>query len=459
MPSQTDRGPGDPGQRGAALVYVLVLLTIVGTLVGLGWRLIRANNNLAALNQAEAQACLLAQTGLSYALAQIGPPGHEQNLRYATEGLTYHLDGTGRIFELKVASLGLFARARSRGETSLPRPGRTKVLSAVLGQELDLGRLPALTLFSRGSNLVLAGKSQITGPVLLWRGRVEKSTDAAVRFQGGAGHVGALWDSTSPAWKGVNPDFSRAEAWMKSQSEALGTLDPGKDPDFDSGMVQNIRLSDSAVLSDTAMVGARIIAKRVLRIGTGVRLLECKLLSGSIEIEKGSDLRRVVAYAERNITIRGGRIRGGQYLAGDTLRIASDSPLEGYPVFYAQGKVINRGSPDSTMSGAMILERAMGKGLFLASFRERPVGDENIRLVVKAGTRLTGLLFTNGYAQMEGDLEGSLVCQNLKSIHGGTLWIGHLLDAHIWALPKGNIVPAPLLFPACLPAAFGGHGP
>lgn len=447
------------GQRGAALVYVVALLAVIGILVGLAWRLIRTNNALSAMNRGEAQARLLALSGADYALSRIGPPGPAQDLEYAAENLEYRLDDSDRVFNLTVRTHGLFARVNSLGRTGLPPPGRTHAYAGLIGQAVDLGRLPALGLLNHEGNVVLAGKAEVSGPIMLWRGDARKATDYHVRWQGGAGHAGPVWDSAAPAWKRCETDFRRADKWMAEQAGLLASGDFGKDGDYDSGTVEDLVLPDSALLTDTLLADTRIRARRVLRVGSGARLMDCKLMSERIIVEAGADLDRVLAYAGRTLDVKGGRIRGGQYLAGDSLRIASDGPLTGFPVFYAQGRMSGRGHADSAMVGALILEKAKGEGLFLSAARERPLYDQEIRLAVNPGVRVSGLLYTTGYARMEGNLVGSLICHNLKFEFKGTIWLGHLKDARLTALKPGQVIPAPLLFPGFFPAAFAGRGP
>jgi hypothetical protein len=446
-------------QKGAALAYVIALLAIFGILVGYTWRFIRFNDKLVSLDRWDTQARLLSLSGLDYALAKIGPPGPKQNLGYAAEDLIYRLDDSDLIFDLTVRSHGAFARARSKGKTRLPDRGRVRVESALLGQALDLGKLPAIGRMNHEGNMVLAGSAQVTGPVLLWRGDVRKATDYNVRWKGGAGHTGPVWDSTANAWEKVRPDFRRAQAWMNAQALMLASGQSGEDPDYDSGTVKDVRLSDSGLLADTVLHDSRILAAGILRVGTGARLRDCKLLSAHVVIEAGAKLERCLVYAGRNLDVKGGDIGGGQFLAGDTVRISSDSPLADYPLFYAQGRMVDRGKPDSILVGAMVLEKARGQGIFLAAFPERPVYDQEIRLVVKPGVRLSGLIFCSGYTQMEGDLQGSLICHNLKFQYKGTIWLGHLKDAHLSAAMGSKVIPAPLLFPGFPPVAFGAKGP
>lgn len=450
------------GQRGAALAYVVALLAIMGLLVGQTWRIIRSNNAIVALDLGDAQARMLAIAGVDYALARIGQPGppeKSRNLGYATEGLTYRLDDSNRVFDLTVRTHGLFARVRSVGSTDLPRPGRSREYSALVGQILDLGTLPALGLLNHEGNMVLAGNTQVTGPVMLWRGDVRKSTDYHVRWSGKGGHSGALWDSTAKAWKSAIVDFDRAEAWMKAQERMLAAKDFSGDGDYDSGMVVDIVLPDSGVLMDTVLTNARIRAGRVLKVGSGTRLVDCKLASGRIIIEGDAVLERALVYAGRTLEVNGGRIEGGQFLAMDSVRIASGSPLKGYPVFYAQGRMVKRGLPDSSMTGALLIGNVSGEGIFLSACLEHPPYDQDIRLSVASGARLTGLLYTPCMARMEGSLQGSLICHNLKFKHEGTIWLGHLRNAHIEAMSGRKGIPAPMLFPGFPAAAFAGKGP
>jgi hypothetical protein len=439
-------------QRGAALAYVLSLLAVMSILVGTVWRLIRADNALAARSRGEAQARLLAAAGLDYARSRIGPPGPGQDLEYATESLQYRLDDAGRDFRLTVRSHGMFARAVALGVSPTPSPGRTASKEALLGQILDLSRMPAIGLLNHEGNMVLAGSAQVTGPVLLWRGDVRKATDYHIRWTGGPGHVGPTWDSTAEAWKRAGVDFARADKWMEAQSRMLATGDFSSDGDYDSGKVVNLRLGDTAILVDTVIARARITAGK-LTIGSGARLKDCKLAAKSIEIRPGAELLRVIAFAQGNIRISGGTVRGGQFLATDSIRLSTDRPLSDWPFFYARGRMSNRGRPDSVMVGALLIDQAAGQGLFISACREHPPYDQQERLTVAKGVRLSGFLFTPCYARMEGDLNGSLLCHNLRFEYQGTIWLGHLKDSRL-SQSRARI-PAPLLFPGLEPAVFG----
>lgn len=438
-------------QRGAALAYVLSLLAVMSILIGTVWRLIRADNALASRSRGEAQARLLAAAGLDYARSRVGPPGPGQDLDYATEGLDYRLDDAGRDFRLSVRSRGMFGRAVALGISPTPAPGRTASKEALLGQTLDLARMPALGLLNHEGNMVLAGSAQVTGAVLLWRGDVRKATDYHVRWTGGSGHVGPTWDSTAEAWKRAGMDFARADKWMEAQSRMLAAGDFASDGDYDSGKVSNLRLGDTAMLVDTVLSRARITAGKLI-IGSGARLRDCKLAAKSIEVRAGADLLRTIAYAQGNLRITGGAIRGGQFLAGDSLLVSTDRPLSGWPFFYARGRMSNRGRPDSAMVGALLIDKATGQGLFISACREHPPYDQQERLAIAKGVRLSGFLFTPCYARMEGDLEGSLLCHNLRFEYQGTIWLGHLKDSRI-SQSRARI-PAPLLFPGLEPAMF-----
>lgn len=453
------RHPRGRGQSGAALAYVLALLALVGVLVGLAWRVIRSDNSISALERGDAQARLLALAGVDYALAKIGHPGPSQDLAYSCESLHYRLGDSDRTFDLTVRTHGLFARARSVGNSGLPRPGRSREYPALIGQLLDLGRLPALGLLNHEGNMVLAGNAQVTGPVMLWRGDIRKATDYNVRWNGKVGHAGEVWDSTAAAWQLTGVDFGRADAWMRDQESMLASHDFSGDGDYDSGRIADLALPDTAYLTDTTLADTRIQAGRVLRVGAGARLMDCKLLSPHIVIEGDAVLERTLAFASLTLDIEGGRIEGGQFLAGDSLHIASDRPLQGYPVFYVRGRMSNRGRPDSAMVGALDLDHALGEGIFLSACKDHPVFDQGIRLSVGPASRVTGLLYTPCYARMEGALQGSLICHNLKFEYKGTIWLGHLKDAHIDALSGKKAIPVPMLFPGFPPAAFAGEGP
>lgn len=440
-------------QQGAALAYVLGILALFGLLTGLVIRYTRFNDALVARERWDAQARLLAHGGLDYALSRIDPPGPALDLAFTSEGVDYALENPNLSFRLEVAGRGLLGRAVSVGRTRLPGEGRRKVAHALVGQSLDFARLPAVGLLNREGNMVLAGNAQVTGAALLWRGGVRKATDYHVRFRGGPGHSGPLWDSTAPAWRRVEPDFRRAEAWARAQEALLAGGDPSRDPDYDSGQVTDLHLGDSATLADTALAGVRIRAGRKLSVGSGAVLVDCKLLAPEIEVSGNAVLENVVAFASRNLELTGGEVKGGQFAANDTLRLDLADPLEGWPVFFVRGRTVRAGRPDSAYLGCLRVTRASGGGFFLAAVDGRPAYDQEIRLELGKAASLTGLAYCGGFADVQGSLRGSLLCRNLRFEHMGTIWLGHLRDARIegWS----GTAPAPLVFPGFPLLAFG----
>lgn len=440
-------------QRGVALLYVIALVGIIGIMVGISWRMIKNGNTLATLNQADAQTRLLALAGMDYALAKIGPPGPFQDLNYSTEHLEYQFEGPDHKFDLSVRSYGLFARSVSTGKTSLPRPGRSSPYSGLLGQWLDLSQLPALGLLNHEGNMVLAGTAQVTGAVMLWRGDVRKATDYNVRWTGYGGHAGPVFDSTANAWKMCKMNFSRADSWIKRQVEMLASKDFSKDTDFDSASIQDLLLPDSGLVQGN-LKNTRIISSQFIRVGSSADLFHCKLISTRIVIEGDALIEKSLVFASQTIDIKGAKIIGGQFLAGDSVRINSKQTLKSFPIFYAQGHIQNRGKPDSTMVGALMVEMANGEGIFISACQEHPLYDQDVRLSISNESILTGLVYTPCHAKMEGSLQGSLICFNLKFEYKGTIWLGHLKDAHIKGIAGRKVIPAPLLFPGFSPAAF-----
>jgi hypothetical protein len=439
--------------RGAALAYVMVLLALVGILVALGWRYIRFNDSLVTLDRWDTQALLLAHSGVDYALYRIGYPPDKQNLAYDTDSLDYRVEDSSLAFNLAVKPHGLFARARSLGETRLPAKGRTREVDAVLGESMDLGSLPAIGLMNHEGNMVLAGNTQITGPVMLWRGDVRKATDYNIRYSGKGGHDGPLWDSLAPAWKKVGSDFTRATDWIKIQEKLLAGGSFAEDPDYDSGEVLDMRLPDSAVLADTVIESRRLIGGKFLKVGAGCRLKNCKLLSYRIQLDSGSRLEDCIVFANRVLLIRNAVIAGGQFVAHDTLKIATDSPLQGWPLFYVHGRKIKSGQPDSSYVGTLVVDRAQGEGTFISAAVDCPVYHQEIQLAVRPDAHLKGLLYCSGYVEMAGQLTGSLICHNLRFEYAGTIWLGHLKDAQLTAMGKNSPIRVPLLFPGWPPRA------
>jgi hypothetical protein len=296
----------------------------------------------------------------------------------------------------------------------------------------------------------------VTGPVLLWRGGVRKATDYHIRWRGGPGHVGPVWDSTAAAWKKTEPDFRRAADWVKAQEALLAGGDPAKDPDYDGGRVADLMLGDSGRLEDTALAGVRVRAGKMLVVGAGAVLLDCKLLAPHIRIEGDAALESVLAFASRTLEVTGGSVKGGQYAALDSLTLDLSEPLEDWPIFYVQGRKANAGRPDSSHPGTLRVRKASGEGIFLVSALGRADHDQEIRFILEDAASAGGLVFCNGYARLEGTFRGSILCRNLKFEYKGTIWLGHLKDARLQGYPAPKVIPAPLLFPGFPVLSFGG---
>ncbi len=450
-------GANTLSSRGAALIYVLGVMAVLGILMSLVWRTIRQNDALVAMDRWDVQARLLATSGLDYALSKIGK-GSKQDLSYATDHLVYQLEDPDLAFALVVHTYGLFARAQSTGKTRLPSPGRSKNKFALLGQTLDLAGLPAIGLFNHEGNLVLAGQANVTGKVLLWKGDVRKSNDFKVRWTGSSGHQGAVEDSASKLWEKIRPDFSRAEAWQEKQETCLASHSFEGDDDYTLGTQHDLPYVDSAIIVDTILTECRIMGSSV-RVSEGAHLRHCKILAQNIRIERNAELEDVLVYASHNLVLQGEtHLNGGQFQARDSLTITLSSPLENAPVFLNYGRWYHRGEKDSAYIGALILNQVQGEGIFLSAIVDKPGNDSKERLIVQAKTDLTGLLYTGGLARMEGTLHGTLLCENLNFEFQGTIYRGHLQNAQLTGFEASKFFFAPLLFPGWPPQSISVNG-
>jgi hypothetical protein len=177
---------------------------------------------------------------------------------------------------------------------------------------------------------------------------------------------------------------------VKAQESLLGGGDPAGDPDFDVGTISDLVLGDSVHLEDTALAGVRIRAGRVLEIGDGAVLVDCKLLAPEIRIGGDAALEDVLAFASRTLKVTGGTVKGGQFAALDTLSLDLPDPQEDWPVFYVQGRKVIAG-PDTTYPGALLVGKASGEGIFLVSALGRAVYDQQIRFSLGPRASLGGL--------------------------------------------------------------------
>ncbi len=431
------------GEKGAALVYVLGLLLVTGILVSITWRLVRQNEGLAVREMQLSQARLLSHSGVDHALFKINESIGKSDFNYSVSDLNFRIDGDRLGFLLDVIPLGLFLQAYAQGKVKYGTETSALIAkqSVRIEQLLDLGDFPAVGLLNREGNLVLAGTSEIHGSVMLWRGEVRKATSEKIRWQNGVGHIGPVWDSTSVIWDNMEADFTRVHSWMEVQDALIQDdilVSERKGLPF-------WRAPHGTELTDTLLENHTIVGSGLLLIGSGARLLNCTILAKEVEIKGNAQIENGLVYSSRNMRIREEASLKGQFLARDSLVLDLGVPQNGYPVFYVHGRPSVGEETDSIYIGELYARNYQGEGIFMHASWEIPDYNSDVRIRVDSAVFLHGLIFTPGFVQLEGSVEGSVICQNFRFQHSGTIWFGHLKNVKI----KSSLssIPVPVVFP------------
>ncbi len=431
--------------QGSALGYVLGIIAVLGLLLSIYWKSVKFNNNLAQQEQDIIQARLASESGLDYVLKKLS--GSEaEHLEFQTDKLKYWLQDQKLSFTTSVQPYGLFTQATVTGELRKGDRVINKCERALIGQNLNLQDLPALALTNKEGQMVLAGKASVIGPILLWRGGVQKAIGAPLYWHGTIAHSGPVWDSNSTVWKKIEVSMAKAKTWVERQEIYWERLRFDNDADFDSFKITDRCTPSSLILIDSTWENIRWISADTVTIATGARIRNCKILANFIRIEGNASFKNSIVYALRNMNIIGAPQLQGQFIARDSLKINISSTQEHYPTFYVHGRVLAKSEKDSLYWGTMSIKQYQGQGVFLVNISEKPKYNQDIQIEVAAKTDIQGLIYTPGLVKMEGHLQGSLICQNLKFEEQGTIWFGHLKDAQLHAATTSQTIPVPLIF-------------
>lgn len=344
-------------------------------------------------------------------------------------------DSVGYSYSLR--QIGLFKRLFSHAQV---RSGRFSIDSrktVLAGQSLTLDDFPALGLTNPQGSMVLALSAEVSGPVLLSRGDVRRSTDYNIRYVGRTGTV-SLWDTSSAAWKRLPMSFTEARKWNSEAAAELDRLSAGGHPVPDDSWDTTLVLLGAQALPAGLRRHSRIYVTGSLTLGTGVDLRDCQVISSDIHIEGEANIQGGVVFSTGIMTITGQPTLKSQFIARTTLNLAVQSRLQGYPVFYVEGR--NEGY---THLGSLQVTQAQGEGIFLVDSGPGQANGGTPSLVFSPSTDLRGFAYTDSFMDPRGRFRGSLIGYNTRFELSGSIWIGHLGYADVGLAPIGLSLPFP----------------
>lgn len=361
------------------------------------------------------QAEALADSAFAQALAflrQSGPTAERQAAWVAAPS-----ESSG--YAWSVRQLGMYRRIHGR---SLVRAGPyaiTRSVSALAGQGLALDDYPAFGLTNPSGNMVLALNAEVSGPVLLTRGDVRKATDYNVRYTGRSTKV-TVWDSSAAVWKGLPLRFPAVRAWDSATAAELAKPGgPGSDGAWDS----TLWFPDAVSLPPGLREHQRILCKGKLTLERGVDLRDCLVAAGEVVIQGDARIEGGAVFSAGKMAIGGEPTLKSQFLARDVLQVSVQAPLQGFPLFYAEGR-----ASGYTHSGSLQVLQAQGEGIFLADTDPSGAQASNLdhALVFSAATDLRGFASTDYLLDGRGRFRGCVLAHNLGFRLGDTIWMGHL---------------------------------
>lgn len=437
-------------QAGGALLYVVTMATVLAGLFAISIYLSRTGSNFIAKETWKGQASLISQSGVAFLQDRLtGELRDTAKSKWIFEPINLHyaLDSIGTGFDVSARRLGLVLQVQSEGKVgnrNLTPASRTNTL---LASGISLSELPAIALTDKNAGIILGGISGIGGAAMIWREGIGKSTESQIRWKGGSGHEGPLWDSASNRWKNLEIGIGAVDDWFKLQNDLVSGPGMSSGASGEIGTIDLERL-DSVHLQDTSVASLRLVSKGTIHLDRGARLENCEVAGSLVIIERGALLKNTVVFSSGKILAFGAILRGGQYFAVDTIRISDGTELLGCPIFLVKGrkKVFNK--RDTIPSGGLNIAEAKGMGVFISVPEKGRMIANSPSLTIEKDARVSGLFYTGGLADIKSGIKGSVFCHNLISIDGGSFRIGCLKDARIDPDFSNAYLPGPLMFPA-----------
>ncbi len=346
-------------------------------------------------------------------------------------------DSTGFAWSLQ--QFGLYRRIFVQSQVHSNGITLRKRSSALVGQNLLLDEFPSLGMTNSDGNVALCLNARISGPVLLKRGGVRLATHIKVRYQGPS-QTFIVWNSTHPLWNQLPLQFPTARNWNSKKTAELAAITPGNPP-ADASWDSTLILTGPVTLNGVNHRHSRIFIKGELTLGSGVDLRDCQIVASEVKIEGDATIDGGVVFSAGKMTITGSPKLKGQFISRDTLLLAVQSTLEGFPVFYTEGW-----NSQTEYQGSMRILEARGEGIFLIDTDLPAVWNSRPNLYIGENTQLTGLVSTDHFMDPRGVFRGSVIGHNLHFQKDGTIWVGHLGYANLGLAPVGTVLGFPAVW-------------
>ena len=433
-------------QNGSALLLVLVALLLITSLYSAVVLYGSYHRRLALQDVMDTQAFYLAESGIEAALSELN---QTQDYR-----LVFSRDiSANESCEVNVKPYGAYLLCDSRGKAGT----RTKTIRCLIGAIPEERFKNAINLGGQDYPLTLAGRTTITGDVLVSPSGVLPGRFKGKRFGGSKLVFGEIIKSPNdrlPLYDDavINQFLSDVGQISFNSSREIdktfilddaALIELQKDSliEFKANLIISLKDKTLDMTGKHFKVDGNLIVNESSRIyGYGVIEVE-----GEVQLEGECYLKDLIILTNRDVQITGEAVYSGQLIANAKVEIAQNAWLD------RNATIICLGDIDDDERCVYLNSSELSRGTILCDLENINANRPGHRNIIKTidtspDCNFAGVIFNTGYSKVSGNISGNLSTGSFYIFDSPTVFINWLVDATV----KSDDVFA------AIPAVFAG---
>jgi len=425
--------------NGSVLLIVMIALLMVTSLYSAVILYGSYHRKLALRDVLATKAFYLAESGVEAALS------HLDNEHEYSFYLTGQIKSSGK-YEVNVKPFGAYLLCISKGISG----SREKTIRCLLGAIPEERFNNALNLGGKDYPLTLAGRTSITGDVLVSPSGVLPGRFKGKRFGGDKLVYGEIKNSLFnrlPEYDDTiikqfqenisDISYNNSKIIDKTyilDDESYGTIKNDSSVHFKSDLIINIADNILELNDWYYKVKGNLEIVNSSRI-YGYGIIE---VDGNVLIADDCYIKDIIIIANKNVLLKDQAVFAGQIIANEKVEISQHACLAGEAV------VINIGKLADEDRCIYINSNKISKGTLLCDIQSTKPGRQSMfkSLDLSNTSSFSGLIFNTGYSKVSGYLEGNLSTASFYLYDAPTVYINWLVDANIISKAVYKVVPA-----------------
>lgn len=386
----------------------------------------------------------MAEAGISKAKELLASGADSSCTEWLDDNSSYTLSISTHGGYFEVVSIGRFIRTYD-------------TLKAILGERMPTSLLPALTLNEIKKDLVVAGKTQITGDVALVQAQVFPSRVSGYTYKQEKTQTGSVIQLEHPDTLYDKPLQKQISEWQKGFSQTEGYteiihtslfFDHKRPFERSRFLKQRTYVEGQLGIGDTTHLDGpmQFIAEQNVTVEGHAALSSVDIFTNSkVIIQDSASLNDVLVYARKGIFFSHHAVGSGQFITQDTLSLKDNSRII-YPAFcYSLPAIENK-----RLQGGIFLRTTSDcSGTFVVGRRDTANTGAfwpQSQLFLCTTGRVRGIIFNHYLSQLSGVVEGHITTGGLYLLLGSTSYINWLLNTELDRKKLPNTMVVPPLF-------------